>query len=147
MGRVGRGNTNGDAVVYLPKEKIMITGDLVVYPIPYFYDGYPVEWTQTLQNLAALDANTIVPGHGPILQDKSHIYLIRDLIRSAVDQMDERLRQTKPAMFQSFDDVNEAVDLTSFRQRFAGEDKDLGFAFDDEASRLVKLVFDEARLR
>jgi glyoxylase-like metal-dependent hydrolase (beta-lactamase superfamily II) len=144
---LGRGNTNGDAVVYLPKEKIVITGDLVVYPIPYFYDGYPVEWIQTLQNLAALDANTIAPGHGPILHDKTHIYLIHDLIKSALDQMNEKLRQTKPAMFQSFDDVKGAVDLTSFRQRFAGEDKDLGFAFDDEAARLVKLVFDEARLR
>lgn len=144
---LGRGNTNGDAVVYLPKEKIVITGDLVVYPIPYFYDGYPVEWIQALQNLAALDADTIAPGHGPILHDKTHIYLIRDLIKSAVDQMNERLRRTKPAMFQSLDDVKDAVDLTPFRQRFAGEDKDLGLTFDDEASRLVKLVFDEARLR
>src|SRR5262249_51514837 len=78
---LGRGNTNGDAVVYLPGEKILITGDLVVHPIPYFYDGYPVEWIQTLQNLALLDAATIVPGHGPILHDKSHIYLIRDLMK------------------------------------------------------------------
>jgi len=48
---LGRGNTAGDAVVYLPKEKIAIVGDLVVYPIPYIYDGYPTEWVQTMQNL------------------------------------------------------------------------------------------------
>ena len=59
---LGRGNTGGDAVVYLPKEKIVIAGDLVVYPIPYVYDGYPSEWIQTLQNLGQLDADTIVPG-------------------------------------------------------------------------------------
>jgi glyoxylase-like metal-dependent hydrolase (beta-lactamase superfamily II) len=64
---LGRGNTSGDAVVYLPREKIVVTGDLVVHPIPYFYDGYPVEWIQTLENLAALDAGTIVPGHGPVM--------------------------------------------------------------------------------
>jgi cyclase len=144
---LGRGNTTGDAVAYLPREKIVIAGDLVVYPIPYFYDGYPVEWIQTLQNLAALDADTIVPGHGPVLRDKTHIYLIRDLLKSAVDQMNDRLRQTGPALSQTLDDVKGAVDLSPFRPRFAGNDAALGEAFDDEASHLVKLVFDEASLR
>lgn len=144
---LGRGNTTGDAVVYLPKEKIVITGDLVVNPIPYFYDGYPVEWAQTLQNLAALDAATIVPGHGPIMHDKTQITLIHDLIQSAVDQMNEKLRQTGPALSRTLDDVKAGVDLTPFRQRFVGSDKDLAAVFDDEASHLVKLVFTEASLR
>lgn len=144
---LGRGNTNGDAVVYLPREKIVITGDLVVHPIPYFYDGYPVEWIRTLESLAALDAGTIVPGHGPVMHDKNHIYLIRDLIRSAVEQMNEKLRNTGPAMFRNLDDVKGAVDLSPFRKRFVGDDADLGAAFDDEASHLVKLVFVEASLR
>ena len=39
---LGRGNTAGDAVAYLPNEKIVVAGDLVVYPIPYIYDGYPI---------------------------------------------------------------------------------------------------------
>lgn len=58
---LGRGNTPGDAVVYLPKEKILVAGDLLVYPIPYTYDGYPAEWIATLEKMAALDAQTIVP--------------------------------------------------------------------------------------
>jgi cyclase len=144
---LGRGNTPGDAVVYLPKEKIVVAGDLVVYPIPYIYDGYPVEWVQTLENLAHLDADTIVPGHGPVMHDKVYIYLLRDLMKSAVDQMNEKLRQTSPAMNQTLDDVKRGVDLTPFRQRFAGDDKDLGDSFDDAASHLVKLVFLEASLR
>jgi cyclase len=144
---LGRGNTTGDAVVYLPKEKIAVVGDLVVYPIPYLYDGYPVEWIQTLQNLAALDADTIVPGHGPVMHDKTHVYLIRDLLKSAVDQMNVKLRQTGPALSQTLDDVKGAVDLSPFRQRFAGNDTELGAAFDEEASHLVRLVFEEASLR
>jgi len=144
---LGRGNTPGDAVVYLPKEKIAIAGDLVVYPIPYIYDGYPSEWIKTLQNLAQLDADTIVPGHGPVFNDKTYIFLMRDFMRSAVDQMTERLRQTSPAMFQTLDEVKGSVDLTAFRQRFAGDDKDLGDAFDDAAANLVKVVFQEASLR
>jgi len=144
---LGRGNTPGDAVVYLPKEKIVVAGDLVAHPLPNVLDGYPSEWSQTLQKLAQLDADAIVPGHGPILHDKQYIYLLRDLMQSAVDQMNEKLRQTAPAMFQAIDDVKGSVDLSAFRQRFAGDDKEMGTAFDDVAARLVKLVFDEARLR
>jgi glyoxylase-like metal-dependent hydrolase (beta-lactamase superfamily II) len=84
---LGRGNTAGDAVVYLPKEKIAVAGDLVVYPIPYIYDGYPSEWVGTMDRLAGLDATSIVPGHGPIMHDKTYLLLIRDLLKSAVDQM------------------------------------------------------------
>ena len=144
---LGRGNTPGDAVVYLPKEKIAIAGDLLVYPIPYIYDGYPREWIQTLQNLAQLDADTIVPGHGPVMHDKAYIYLMRDLMQSAVDQMTENLRETRPAMFQTLDEVKTSIDLTPFRQRFAGNDKDLGEAFDEAAANLVKVVFQESSLR
>ncbi len=144
---LGRGNTPGDAVAYLPKEKIVIAGDLVDYPLPNVYDGYPAEWIQTLQTLAQLDANTIVPGHGPILHDKTYVYLLRELMQSAVDQVNEKLRQTAPAMFQTADDVKGSVDLTPFRQRFAGNDAELSAAFDQVSARLVKLVFDEARLR
>ena len=144
---LGRGNTGGDAVVYLPKEKIVVAGDLVVYPLPYVLDGYPSEWTQTLQNLSQLDADAIVPGHGPILHDKTYLFLLRDLMKSAVDQMNAKLRDSFPAMFQTLDDVKGAVDLTSFRPRFAGNDKDLASGFDDMAAKLIKVVFEEASLR
>jgi len=144
---LGRGNTAGDAVVYLPKEKIAIVGDLVVYPIPYIYDGYPTEWIRTMQNLGQLEADTIVPGHGPVMHDKMYIFLIRDLLKSAVDQMNAELKRTGPAMFQTLDGVKGAIDLTPFRPRFAGSDKDLTLAFDDMASNLVKVVFEEASLR
>jgi glyoxylase-like metal-dependent hydrolase (beta-lactamase superfamily II) len=144
---LGRGNTSGDAVVYLPKERIVVTGDLVVHPVPYFYDGYPSEWVQTLESLARLDAGTIVPGHGPVLRDMSYVTLTRDLLRSAVDQMNEALRKSGPAMFRTVDDVKGSVDLAPFRQRFAGTDPDLGTAFDGAAADLVKLVLREASLR
>jgi len=144
---LGRGNTAGDAIAYLPKQKILAAGDLVDYPLPNVFDGYPTEWIQTLENLAQLDAHTIVPGHGPILHDKAYVYLLRDLMKSAVDQMNVKLSQSAPAMFQSVDDVKGSIDLGPFRKRFAGDDKDLGEAFDEVSARLIKLVFNEARLR
>lgn len=144
---LGRGNTAGDAVAYLPREKIVAAGDLVVYPIPYIYDGYPTDWIQTLQNLSQMDANTIVPGHGPVMHDKAHVLLIRDLLKSAVDQLNTKLSKTRPAMFQTLDEVKASVNLDAFRSRFAGTNKDLGAEFDDMAANLVKVAFQEASLR
>jgi cyclase len=144
---LGRGNTPGDTIVYLPKEKILVGGDLLVYPIPYMYDGYPAEWVQTLQRMAQLDAQVIVPGHGPILRDKTYLSLVIDLLQSAVEQMHGRIRQIGHPGFHSLDDVKGSVDLTSFRQKFAGDDKDLGAEFDDMTMHLVKITFEEAALR
>ncbi|MEO7962432.1 MAG: MBL fold metallo-hydrolase [Gemmatimonadaceae bacterium] len=144
---LGRGNTPGDAIAYLPKERIVVAGDLVVHPLPYLYDGYPSEWIVTMQKLEQLDAAAIVPGHGAVLRDNAYIALVRDLMKSAVDQMTEALRKSGPAMFRTVDDVKKSVNLTSFRQRFAGHDKELAAAFDRTSEDLVKLVFREASLR
>ena len=144
---LGRGNTPGDAIVYLPKEKILVAGDLLVNPIPYTYDGYPAEWIQTLQNVAQLDAQAIVPGHGPLLHDKSYLYLVAALLQSAVDQVRARIRQLGFPGAHSVDEVKGSVDLTPFRAKFAGDDKDLQAEFDDMTDHLVKITFNEAAQR
>ena len=144
---LGRGNTSGDTVVYLPREKIVAAGDLVVLPIPYAFDGYPEEWIHTLDRLMALGADTIVPGHGPVLHDQTKVELIREFFQSAVEQMNAALLQKGPAVGLTFDDVKGAIDLSSFRSRFAGEDKDLGDEFDRMAASVIKLIFAEESLR
>ena len=66
--------TPGDTYVYLPKEKVLIAGDILVSPIPFAVGGsYPKDWIATLQALDALDVNTIVPGHGDIERDKTYL--------------------------------------------------------------------------
>src|SRR5688572_33464502 len=68
---LGRGHTSGDIVVHLPEEGILITGDLVVWPVPYV--GSPQshirDWSQTLDQLLVLNPKAIIPGHGPVLRD------------------------------------------------------------------------------
>jgi glyoxylase-like metal-dependent hydrolase (beta-lactamase superfamily II) len=144
---LGRGNTPGDALIYLPKEKVIVAGDLLVHPIPYTYDGYPSEWVQTLRKMGQLDATTIVPGHGPILHDESYLYLVADLMQSAVDQVRARIRQLGFPGAHTLDEVKGSVDLTKFRQQFAGDDKDLQAQFDEMADHLVKITFSEAAQR
>jgi cyclase len=144
---LGRGNTGGDAVAYLPKEKIVVVGDLVGSPIPLANDGFPTEWIQTLENLGHLDAEMIVPGHGPVLHDKSRVFLFRDLLNSAVDQMNAKLMQIGPAMSHTLDEVKGNIDLSSFQQRFIGNDQALAPEWAEFTNRLMKTIFEEASLR
>jgi len=144
---LGRGKTPGDAIAYLPKEKILVAGDLLAYPIPNTYDGYPSAWVQTLHKMGELDATTIVPGHGAVLHDKTYLYLVADLLQSSVDQVRARIREIGFPGSHSLDDVKGSVNLTSFRQKFAGDDKDLQAQFDDMAAALVKITFTEAAQR
>jgi cyclase len=144
---LGRGNTAGDAIVYLPKEKILVAGDLLVNPIPFTDDGYPSEWVQTLHRMAELDATTIVPGHGPIMHDKAYLNLVADLLQSAVDQVQARIRQIGFPGAHTVDEVKGSVDLTPFRPKFAGNNKNLQSQFDEMAGQLVKSTFSEAAQR
>jgi glyoxylase-like metal-dependent hydrolase (beta-lactamase superfamily II) len=88
----GRGNTNGDAIAWLPRERIVIAGDLLVRPVLFVDDGYPSDWIHTLDRLEQLDAATIVPGHGHAMRDWAYLRAIRELFRSAVGQVTHVLR-------------------------------------------------------
>ena len=60
----GVAHTRGDTFVYLPKERMLFTGDAFGMSPPGGHDGYPVEWQQSLQALYRLDWDLIVPAHG-----------------------------------------------------------------------------------
>jgi len=64
---LGRGHTDGDLFVYLPKDKVVVTGDALIDWMPFLNDGYPEEWVQTLTALEKLDFTHIVPGHGEVV--------------------------------------------------------------------------------
>ena len=75
---MGRGHTNGDAVIYFPDRRTIHTGDLVVWGqrtdgtvLTPFVDrangGSLEQWITTLDRVLALDFDTAIPGHGPVL--------------------------------------------------------------------------------
>jgi len=60
-------HTRGDAYVWLPGERVLFTGDLVFNGgTPFAMSGSPQRWLGVLAQLAELEPETIVPGHGPI---------------------------------------------------------------------------------
>ncbi|MBI4378616.1 MAG: MBL fold metallo-hydrolase [Nitrospinae bacterium] len=64
---LGRGHTDGDIIVYLPKERIMFGGDLLYKErLPWLGDGHISDWIETLDKLKDFDAGVYVPGHGGI---------------------------------------------------------------------------------
>ncbi len=72
--QLGRGHTKGDTVVWLPKERILFSGDLVEFDAtPYAGDAYFKDWPATLDALAALKPAKLVPGRGAALQTPEQV--------------------------------------------------------------------------
>jgi glyoxylase-like metal-dependent hydrolase (beta-lactamase superfamily II) len=66
--QLGRGHTKGDTVAWLPQQKILFSGDLVEFDAtPYAGDAYFSDWPQTLDRIAALKPEKLVPGRGAAL--------------------------------------------------------------------------------
>ena len=66
---LGRAHTGGDLAVYLPEEKIVFTGDMMLGRPSYMGDGYVGEWSATLGRLKQLDIELVLPGHGEGFSD------------------------------------------------------------------------------
>ncbi len=122
-----RAVTPGDAFLYLPRERIVVTGDLLVNPISFALSCYPTGWLRTLERIDALDAATHVPGHGEPLRGndllRAHIALFRELLRQGksarergldveqakgsilenVRELKTRVTRDDPALSDSFD--------------------------------------------
>jgi cyclase len=130
---LGRGNTRGDAVVYLPRERIVAAGDLVDAPVPYLGGGYPEELVATLEALARLDFDTLVPGHGNVLHGKAYLTQVTDFVRAVVAAVDAAVTHAGAGPHKL--DVVKAAVLASFpvaawRQKFAGDDAEAKDFFD-----------------
>ena len=84
-----RAVTPGDTFLFLPKEKIVITGDLLVNPVSFALSSYPTGWIKTLEYIDALDPAIIVPGHGEPLRDekllKATLAVFKELVKRGAD--------------------------------------------------------------
>jgi glyoxylase-like metal-dependent hydrolase (beta-lactamase superfamily II) len=114
---LGKGNTAGDAVVWIPDARVVATGDLLVAPVPYGYGMHPGEWIETLNRLMALDAAAIVPGHGPVMRDWSYAKRIQELLTSVRSQVAAAVNAGATAE-QAF----ERTDVDRFEKEFSAGD-------------------------
>ena len=114
---LGDANTEGDIVMWLPDEKIVATGDIVVKPTPYAFNQPPRPWAKTLRNINALGYEILVPGHGEVQRDTAYVDLLIEAAENIADQRDALLAEGK-----SSEEVQEALDFSAFEERFTGGD-------------------------
>ncbi|MFZ5609848.1 MAG: MBL fold metallo-hydrolase [Pseudomonadota bacterium] len=92
--QLGRGHTKGDTVVWLPRERVLFSGDLVEYgATPYAGDAYLSDWPRTLDNLASLRPLAVVPGRGDALTTPEAIHAGIEGTRAFVRAMFESVKQ------------------------------------------------------
>jgi glyoxylase-like metal-dependent hydrolase (beta-lactamase superfamily II) len=110
---LGRGHTGGDTVVWLPKERIVFSGDLMESRIAYMGDGYFDEWVATLDKLKALDFAVDLPGHGVPFGDKNMITEFQAYLTDLVAQVSKLKADGVPA-----EEAARRVDLTAHAKYF-----------------------------
>jgi cyclase len=110
---LGRGNTGGDAIVYVPDAKVLATGDLLVNPFPYGTGSFYGEWPDTLRKLAGIDASVIVPGHGEVERDQKYLGRMIALLDSVKSQVSESVRAGR-----SLDETRALVTLADAKHEF-----------------------------
>lgn len=114
---LGRGNTRGDVVVYLPESKVLATGDLVVNPVPFSLGSYLGDWIETLKAVSAFDAAFVITGHGPLQHDMEYVLAVRELLETVMAQVRDAADRGL-----TLEETRDAVDLSEYQTRFAGDD-------------------------
>lgn len=111
----GPAHTRGDGFAYLPKEKVLFTGDTVVNgPYNYMGDGNTEPWLQVLDALSELDVKVVAPGHGPC-GNRRLIADQRDYIAALREAVEEGIAAGK-----SLEALQEEVEAPRRLQRFVG---------------------------
>jgi cyclase len=104
----GRGHSDTDIFLFLPKERIVATGDDMETGLSYLPDAWVSEWPDTLEKLLALDFDTILPGHGAPFTGKEHVRAYQSYLRDLYKQVTTFRQQGL-----SVEDTATRVDLRS----------------------------------
>jgi len=109
----GRANSPHDVTIYLPEERVLFTGDILVQsPLPYVGASWPVPWIEVLRELEAVPIAGLVPGHGPVMHDHSYTRQVRQLLEAATSRVAAMAREGM-----TLDQIQNAISLDDVRRR------------------------------
>jgi cyclase len=92
----GRANSPHDVTVFLPDERVLFSGDILVQsPLPYVGASWPVPWIEVLRQLETIPIAALVPGHGPVMHDHSYTRQVRELLEAATSRVAAMAREGK----------------------------------------------------
>ena len=108
---VGPSHTPEDLVVFVPSLGVLFSGDLLFRGrIPFVGQADSGGWIRALDRLLALDAQVVVPGHGPpSTEPRADMALTRDYLVYLRERMGEAARNMEP-----FDEAYARTDWSRF---------------------------------
>lgn len=121
----GPGNTRGDTVVWLPAQRVLASGDLLVSTVPFMSVSFPRGWRARLKEIETLDPVAIVPGHGPVQRERSWLARHLALLDALIAQVDAAIQAGL-----SLSDTQARVNLDAFKDLYAHGDASLADEFD-----------------
>lgn len=83
---LGRAHTDGDVFVFLPNEKVIVTGDALHGWTPFMGDSYPYDWIQTLDAAEKLNFDFALGGHGDVMHGKQKFELWKQYFQDLMDR-------------------------------------------------------------
>lgn len=89
----GEGHTRGDVVVYLPREKVLISGDLLTGGLPFMRDATPLAWAGTLESVGKLEIESVIPGHGPVQKGKERLNLVVQYLKDLYAAVETQVKK------------------------------------------------------
>ncbi|HLW00140.1 MAG TPA: MBL fold metallo-hydrolase [Ktedonobacterales bacterium] len=129
---VGPAHTRGDTMVYVPADRVIFTGDILfIGAHPIMWAGPSSNWIKACDTILSLDVETIVPGHGPII-DKHGVAQVKGYIEYVFAEARKRYEAGMPA-FEAAKDIpmeryatwtdgeRIAVNVTSIYRELSGE--------------------------
>lgn len=116
---LGHANTDGDLVAWLPKQRIVVTGDIVVSPYPFGFGSFPQEWIRTLGTIKTLGFKTLIPGHGEPQHDVRYLDTLITAISAIRTQVAALAKQGL-----SLEDVKAKADFTATAELFGNTPRD-----------------------
>jgi cyclase len=121
---LGVAHTHGDAMAWLPKEKILFTGDACVNgPYNFVGDGNVEKWIATLDAAKKLGAQAVCPGHGPrgaetVLADQQ--FFFQQLSQSVGRRV--KAKQNANELFEAVGQIRDEIAAQPRIERYAGKD-------------------------
>ena len=114
---LGRGHTRGDLVVYLPRERIVVAGDLLTHPTLHIgSSSRPVEWLDSLRALDQLEFDIALPGHGAVIRNRDYLELMILLLEAVIEQVRAGLDQGLELA-----EIEAGIDVDQLEEEWVGD--------------------------
>lgn len=127
---LGEGHTPADLVVWLPNERVVASGDLVVWPVPLVGDNQSnvPAWSKTLAEVEKLGFKTLIPGHGPVMHDAKYLHRLQSFYAEVTKTVDDQMKAKV-----SLDSMIKTLKFEDQKRAFCGESTVRPFLFENYA--------------